>query len=66
MGSGLLFLWPLKLEGEHMEQEWISDCCGEPQDEKFGFNDFLTYQPIGICSKCKEHVSFSKSQEGEE
>jgi len=49
-----------------MEQEWISDCCGEPQDEKFGFNDFLTYQPIGICSKCKEHVSFSKSQEGEE
>ena len=46
-----------------MEDEWVSDCCGAPHDDRFQFDTFMTSDPIGICSKCQEHVSFNKGEE---
>ena len=46
--------------------DWLSECCDAPHDNKFQFNDFMTDKPIGICSRCMEHVSFYKDYKDED
>ena len=45
-----------------MDDEWLSECYGYPPDDRFQFDTFMTSEPIGVCSKCKDHVSFSKGE----
>ena len=46
-----------------MMSEWVSDCCGINHDERFHFDDFMSKQPLGVCVKCKEHVTFHKEDD---
>ena len=48
-----------------MSIEWLSDCCGAPHDDRYELDDFLSNEPIGICSECLEHVSFHKEKDDE-
>ena len=45
-----------------MEEEWYSVCCTAPP--LYGVEELDDIMDtIGICMKCKEHVSFELTQE---
>ena len=46
---------------EYEESEWTSDCCSHPPLYNIEIEDGL--DPIGICSSCREHTSFSNGEE---
>jgi len=43
------------------EEEWTSDCCSHPPLYNIDIDDGL--DPVGICSNCREHTSFSNGEE---
>ena len=45
-----------------MKNKWESDCCEAPHDDRFQFDDFMSNEPLGICSQCKQHITFHKIQ----